>query len=111
MTYAKWIGKDGYASHGASGRNFPSLHSSTNIDHCLFLIVIGAIYSIIALLACVAPTMTFQLYGIIPIPAWLAVTGLFSYDLYSTISNKVRQNSNQILLYPYLSGSPLERNN
>lgn len=71
------------------------LHSSTDIDHCLFLIVIGAIYSIIALLACVAPTMTFQLYGIIPIPAWLAVTGLFSYDLYSTISNKVRQNSNQ----------------
>ncbi|KIM45764.1 hypothetical protein M413DRAFT_292725 [Hebeloma cylindrosporum] len=66
MTYAKWMGKIDYASHGAS----------------------GAIYSIIALLACVAPTMTFQLYGIIPIPAWLAVTGLFSYDLYSTVSNK-----------------------
>jgi hypothetical protein len=56
-----------------------------------FVIVIGAIYSVISLLACVAPTMTFQLYGIIPIPAWLAVTGLFSYDLYSTLSNKVRR--------------------
>jgi membrane associated rhomboid family serine protease len=66
MTYANWMGKTDYASHGAS----------------------GAIYSVIALLACFAPTMTFQLYGIIPIPAWLAVTGLFSYDLYSTLSNK-----------------------
>jgi hypothetical protein len=51
---------------------------------------IGAIYSIVSLFACVAPTTTFQLYGIIPVPAWLLVTGLFSYDLYSTLSNKVR---------------------
>lgn len=33
--------------------------------------------------------MTFQLYGFIPVPAWLAVAGLFSYDLYSTAYNKV----------------------
>lgn len=50
---------------------------------------LGAIYSVVSLLACVAPTLTFQLYGIIPVPAWLAVTGLFSYDLYSTLSAKV----------------------
>lgn len=34
--------------------------------------------------------MTFQLYGIIPVPAWLAVSGLFSYDLYSTMKGTVR---------------------
>ena len=33
--------------------------------------------------------MTFQLYGIIPIPAWLAVTGIFAYDTYSAINDKV----------------------
>ena len=54
------------------------------------MVLTGAIYSIVSLLACVAPTMTFQLYGIIPVPAWLLVTGVFSYDLYSTLSNKVR---------------------
>ena len=61
------------------------------LQQALTIAFTGAIYSVIALLACVAPTMTFQLYGIIPIPAWLAVTGLFSYDLYSTLSNKVCQ--------------------
>ncbi|KAF8164933.1 hypothetical protein B0H34DRAFT_217393 [Crassisporium funariophilum] len=66
IAYAKMTHKQDYSSHGAS----------------------GAIYSIVSLLACVAPTMTFQLYGIIPVPAWLLVTGVFSYDLYSTISNK-----------------------
>ncbi|KDR74534.1 hypothetical protein GALMADRAFT_250548 [Galerina marginata CBS 339.88] len=65
-TYAKWVGKNDYASHGAS----------------------GAIYSVVSLLACIAPTLTFQLYGIIPVPAWLAVSGFFAYDLYSTMSNK-----------------------
>ena len=50
----------------------------------------GAIYSVVSLFACVAPTTTFGLYGIIPVPAWLLVTGLFSYDLYSTLSNTVR---------------------
>jgi len=65
IAYAKLAGKKDYASHGAS----------------------GAIYSIVSLFACVAPTTTFQLYGVIPVPAWLLVTGLFSYDLYSTLSN------------------------
>lgn len=54
------------------------------------MILIGAIYSIVSLFACVAPTAKFQLYGIVPVPAWILVTGLFSYDLYSTLSNKVR---------------------
>ena len=49
----------------------------------------GAIYSIVSFLACVAPKMTFQLYGIIPVPAWLLVAGLFSYDLYRTVKKEV----------------------
>jgi len=66
IVYAKLAEKRNHASHGAS----------------------GAIYSIVSLLACVSPTSTFQLYGVIPVPAWLLVTGLFTYDLYSTLSNK-----------------------
>lgn len=50
----------------------------------------AAIYSVVSFLACVAPRMTFQLYGIIPIPAWLAVTGIFAYDTYSAINDKRR---------------------
>ena len=49
----------------------------------------GAIYAVTSFLACVAPTMTFQLYGIIPVPAWLCAVGLFSYDVYSTYSGTV----------------------
>ncbi|PPQ93414.1 hypothetical protein CVT25_004485 [Psilocybe cyanescens] len=66
LTYARMTGKGDYASHGAS----------------------GAIYTIVTLLACVAPKLTFQLYGIIPVPAWLAVTGFFTYDMYRTISER-----------------------
>ena len=50
---------------------------------------LGAIFSVTTLLACIAPTMKFHLYGIIPIPAWLVVSGLFGYDLYATLSNQV----------------------
>jgi len=49
----------------------------------------AAIYSVVSFLACVAPRLTFQLYGIIPIPAWLAVAGIFTYDTYSAIKDKV----------------------
>lgn len=54
----------------------------------------GAIYSIVTFLACVAPNMKFALYGVIPVPAWLAVSGLFAYDMYSTISHTVRDIGN-----------------
>lgn len=33
--------------------------------------------------------MTFQLYGIIPIPAWLVVSGIFAYDSYNTLKDTV----------------------
>ncbi|RDB23288.1 RHOMBOID-like protein 12, mitochondrial [Hypsizygus marmoreus] len=47
----------------------------------------AAIYGVISFLACVAPKMTFQLYGLIPIPAWLAVSGIFAYDTYSALND------------------------
>ncbi|KAJ3510053.1 hypothetical protein NMY22_g16092 [Coprinellus aureogranulatus] len=65
LFYNRYIDKRDIPSHGAS----------------------GAIYGVVTFLACVAPTLTFQLYGIIPIPAWLAVVGLFSYDAYSTYTD------------------------
>ncbi|KAK2466498.1 hypothetical protein APHAL10511_002140 [Amanita phalloides] len=51
----------------------------------------ASIYSTISFLACVAPRMTFQLYGIIPIPAWLVVSGIFAYDTYSTLTKNRTQ--------------------
>ncbi|TFK27084.1 hypothetical protein FA15DRAFT_567481, partial [Coprinopsis marcescibilis] len=46
----------------------------------------GAIFSIVTFLACAAPTMIFRLYGIVPVPAWLLVSGLFGYDAYQTVN-------------------------
>ncbi|KAJ7179316.1 hypothetical protein C8R46DRAFT_1073382 [Mycena filopes] len=48
----------------------------------------AAIYSAISFLAFSAPRMTLLLYGIIPVPIWLAVSGIFSYDLYRTAADK-----------------------
>ncbi|KAI0356608.1 hypothetical protein OH77DRAFT_1423549 [Trametes cingulata] len=45
----------------------------------------GAIYSVISFFTCVAPTATFALFGIIPLPAWALVTGIFLYDGYSAL--------------------------
>ena len=81
--YARWTDKGNYSSHGASGKS-PSCIGVLSDYHWK-----GAIYSILSLLACVAPNMTFQLYGIIPISAWLAVSGIFVYDLFSTMYGKV----------------------
>ncbi|KAI0650046.1 hypothetical protein C8Q79DRAFT_363814 [Trametes meyenii] len=46
----------------------------------------GAIYSVVSFFACVAPTATFGLFGIIPVPAWALVTGIFLYDGYSAMN-------------------------
>ncbi|KAJ7699875.1 hypothetical protein B0H17DRAFT_1252938 [Mycena rosella] len=57
------------------GRDVPSVGAS------------GAIYSVLSFLAFQAPRMTLLLYGIIPVPIYLAVGGLFSYDLYRTVQD------------------------
>ncbi|KAK7061550.1 rhomboid-like protein 12, mitochondrial [Favolaschia claudopus] len=48
----------------------------------------AAIYSTLSFLAFAAPRMTLLLYGIIPVPIWLAVSGIFAYDTYLTASDK-----------------------
>ncbi|KAL1744398.1 hypothetical protein HDZ31DRAFT_38746, partial [Schizophyllum fasciatum] len=47
----------------------------------------GAIDAVLGFLACAAPRMTFMIYGIVPVPAWLAVGGFFAYDLYGTVAD------------------------
>lgn len=49
----------------------------------------GAIYSVVSFFACVAPTATFYLFGIIPLPAWGLVTGIFLFDGYSAVNHQV----------------------
>ena len=49
----------------------------------------GAIYSVISFFACLAPTATFLLFGIIPVPAWAMVTGIFLYDGYGAVNHQV----------------------
>lgn len=51
--------------------------------------IIGAIYSVVSFFACVAPRAQFALFGIVPMPAWLFVTGVFLIDGYSALNNKV----------------------
>ncbi|KAJ3977261.1 hypothetical protein EV361DRAFT_879438 [Lentinula raphanica] len=51
----------------------------------------GAVFAVNAFLACVAPKMTFQIYGIIPVPAWLFVSGVFVFDAMSAMSDKRRE--------------------
>ncbi|TBU32095.1 rhomboid-domain-containing protein [Dichomitus squalens] len=46
----------------------------------------GAIYSVISFFACVAPTATFYLFGVLPLPAWGVVTGIFLWDGYSAMN-------------------------
>jgi hypothetical protein len=43
---------------------------------------IGALCSIMSFAACLNPTAKVALYGIIPLPLWGCVLGIFLYDLY-----------------------------
>ncbi|KAG8701925.1 hypothetical protein FRC08_003814 [Ceratobasidium sp. 394] len=45
----------------------------------------GAIYSVISLFACVFPQTTFLLFFVVPVPAWLCVSGIFAWDLYGAL--------------------------
>ncbi|RDX53167.1 hypothetical protein OH76DRAFT_1376444 [Lentinus brumalis] len=48
----------------------------------------GAIYSVISFFACMSPNATFLLFGIVPMPAWAMVTGIFLYDGYSAVNHQ-----------------------
>ncbi|KAF9046048.1 rhomboid-domain-containing protein [Hymenopellis radicata] len=47
----------------------------------------GAVYSVVTLLACMAPRMTFVIW-FIPVPAYLAAPGLFAWDMYWQLKNQ-----------------------
>ncbi|SPO41861.1 related to PCP1 - mitochondrial serine protease [Pseudozyma flocculosa] len=42
----------------------------------------GSIYAIMSTFACIQPRATFLLFFVVPVPAWLCVSGIFAYDLY-----------------------------
>ncbi|KAH9853736.1 hypothetical protein C2E23DRAFT_727964 [Lenzites betulinus] len=69
---------------GIAWRNYHNPHGPTSGSHGAS----GAIYSVISFFACVAPTAQFALFGIIPLPAWAFVTGIFLYDGYSAMHDK-----------------------
>lgn len=48
----------------------------------------GAVYAVVSFFACVAPTTKFLLFGILPLPAWAVVSGIFLWDGYGTVTNK-----------------------
>ncbi|KAJ7276198.1 hypothetical protein B0H12DRAFT_1084104 [Mycena haematopus] len=70
------LGSTAYTNIFQNGRDPYSLGAS------------AAIYSTLSFLACTAPRMTLLLYGIIPVPIWLAVSGIFAYDTYLTAADK-----------------------
>jgi len=47
--------------------------------------------------------MTFLLYGIIPIPAWLFVSGVFAWDSYHTLKDSVSSYINVVSDDIYIS--------
>ncbi|KAN0060430.1 hypothetical protein ACQY0O_007760 [Thecaphora frezii] len=43
----------------------------------------GSVYAIMTTFACMQPHATFLLFFVLPVPAWLCVSGIFAHDLYS----------------------------
>lgn len=77
--------------HGASGA-----YSFISCNCLLIGFNVGAIYSVISFMACVAPKAKFLVFGIIPVPAWGCVTGLFAYDFFNAVTEQVSQLSTKI---------------
>ena len=49
----------------------------------------GALFSVITFFACIAPTTKFYLFAVLPVPAWLLVSGVFLVDGFSAVYDKV----------------------
>ena len=47
----------------------------------------GANYAILTTFACLRPRMDLMLFFVIPMPAWLAMTGIFAWDFYQAASD------------------------
>jgi len=46
----------------------------------------GALYGVLSFFACLAPRATFLIFGIVPCPAWLCISGVFIWDGYSALT-------------------------
>ena len=54
------------------------------------ILQLGALYGVLSFFACLAPRATFLIFGIIPCPAWLCISGIFVWDGVSTLSGTRR---------------------
>lgn len=45
-------------------------------------------HSVISLFACLFPNTTFLLFFIVPVPAWLCVSGIFAWDFYGALKRR-----------------------
>ncbi|THG97664.1 hypothetical protein EW026_g4391 [Hermanssonia centrifuga] len=48
----------------------------------------GSVCAMLSYVACVAPTSQALIFGVIPMPVWLAAGGLFAWDIYMTLTDK-----------------------
>ncbi|EGC30889.1 hypothetical protein DICPUDRAFT_157323 [Dictyostelium purpureum] len=67
------------------GRNTNQYQYSLQRSNQKALGASGAIYGVMATFACLFPKAILNLYGVIPIPAIVAVGGFFAYDIYHEV--------------------------
>lgn len=80
------------ASRGASGKSAHiPIHLCLIISFINFSVNPGAVYAVLSFFTCIRPNATFLLYFVIPMPAWILVSGIFIWDGWSTITDRVRQ--------------------
>ncbi len=48
----------------------------------------AAVFACNSFLACVAPNLIFYIYAIVPVPAWLFVSGVFAFDLWTGLTDR-----------------------
>ena len=76
-----------YSSLGASGASRNSTFMKTPHRFVRFPPAwLGALYGVLSFFACLAPRATFLIFGIIPCPAWLCISGVFVWDGYSALT-------------------------
>ncbi|GAA5828959.1 hypothetical protein JCM5353_005184 [Sporobolomyces roseus] len=79
-----------YIFSGLSASTFSLLfnHFITQNPHYAAHGASGATYGCIAFFAAAMPRATFLLFFVVPVPAWLCVSGLFAWDFYNATSRR-----------------------
>ena len=76
-----------FSSLGASGVSCNSIFTKIVCSlGYLLCIQSGALYGVLSFFACLVPRATFLIFGIIPCPAWLCISGVFVWDGYSALT-------------------------